>query len=137
MRSRRRGRVSIAVVVAALALLAAGCGRDDFKNDPRPPVPLEVTVSIEDEGVAVSPAGFGAGLVNFTISNLTKEPASLEFIGPTDVTSQEIPPAGNAILKTTMEEGNYEIVSSIEDSRPASVKVGPERESGQDELLLP
>jgi hypothetical protein len=137
MRSWRRGRISIAVAAAALALLAAGCGRDDFENDPRPPVPLEVTVSIEENGVAVSPAGFGAGIVNFTISNLTKEPASLEFIGPTDATSAEIPPAGNTILKTTMAEGSYQVVSSIANSRPTSIDVGPERESGQDELLLP
>ena len=137
MLARRRGRVSIAVAVAALALLAAGCGRDDFENDPRPPVPLEVSISIEAKTVSVSPAAFGAGIVNFTIANLTKEPASVTFAGPTEAQTGEIAPAGNTVLKTTMQEGSYDVFSSFEASRPASIDVGPERESGQDELLLP
>ena len=64
------------IFAAALvtALVVAGCGRDDFKNDPRPPIPAEVSVKIAKDGVAVSPKEFGAGIVNFTIANLTAEP---------------------------------------------------------------
>ena len=38
-----------AALITALAV--AGCGRDDFQNDPRPPVPAEVSVKIATDGV--------------------------------------------------------------------------------------
>ena len=82
------------IFAAALvtALVVAGCGRDDFKNDPRPPIPAEVSVKIAKDGVAVSPNEFGAGIVNFTIANLTTEPGTLAIHGPVDADSSEIPP---------------------------------------------
>ena len=40
---RRRGRALVAVAAAfVVALIAGGCGRDDFENEPRPPVPAEI-----------------------------------------------------------------------------------------------
>ena len=81
----------LAAVAVMAALVVTGCGRDDFNNDPRPPVPAEVSVKIARDGVAVSPREFGAGLVNFTIANLTNEtgiPAAPfrtdDWPGPTD-----------------------------------------------------
>ena len=55
----------------------AGCGRDDFENDPRPPLPAEVSIELGQKEVVVSPAEFGAGLVNFTIANLGRTEASI------------------------------------------------------------
>ena len=77
----------LAAVAVMAALVVTGCGRDDFNNDPRPPVPAEVSVKIARDGVAVSPREFGAGLVNFTIANLTNETGSLAIHGPVDTGS--------------------------------------------------
>lgn len=124
-----------AALVTALAV--AGCGRDDFKNDPRPPVPAEVSVKIASDGVGVSPREFGAGLVNFTIANLTTEPGTLAIHGPIDADSSEIPPAGTDTVKVDMKTGSYEASVSGIAVRPFSFTVGPERPSGQNDLLLP
>lgn len=127
------------VFAAALvtALVVAGCGRDDFKNDPRPPIPAEVSVKIAKDGVAVSPKEFGAGIVNFTIANLTTEPGTLAIQGPVDADSSEIPPTGTGTIKVDMKTGSYEASVSGFAARPFSFTVGPERPSGQNDLLLP
>jgi hypothetical protein len=134
---RERGRVLLFAAALITALAVVGCGRDDFKNDPRPPVPAEVSVKIAKDGVAVSPQEFGAGLVNFTIANLTTDPGTLAIHGPVDADSSEIPPAGTGTVKVDMKTGSYEASVSGIAVRPFSFTVGPERSSGQNDLLLP
>jgi hypothetical protein len=134
---RRRGRALPLAIALVTALVVAGCGSKDFKNDPRPPVPAEVSVKIAKDGVGVSPKEFGAGLVNFTIANLTTDPGTLAIHGPVDATSSEIPPTGTDTLKVDMKTGSYEASVSGVAVRPFSFTVGPERPSGQNDLLLP
>jgi hypothetical protein len=133
----RRARALIALVVALGALALAGCGRDDFENEPRPALSAEVGVKVGDDGVVVSPASFGAGLVNFTIANLTDTEATVEIAGPTQAESEEVVPGGTTILKTEVVTGDYRASVSGPDARPFDFEVGPERESAQNELLLP
>jgi hypothetical protein len=128
----------LAVVVVGVAAVAlAACGRDDFDNDPRPPVPAEVTVKIGDGEVVVSPRTFGAGLVNFQIANFEDTPATLAIEGPTEAVSEEIPARGNNSLRTEMETGSYEASADGVDATPFSFEVGPQRPSAQNDLLLP
>jgi hypothetical protein len=132
-----RRRTLLALSVGLAALIVAGCGRDDFENDPRPPVPAEITVKIGDGGVTVSPSEFGAGLVNFTIANFEDSPAVLQIEGPVDAVSDEVPANGNVQLKTELKTGEYEASADGVEAAPFRFNVGEERESGQDELLLP
>jgi hypothetical protein len=134
---RERGRVLLFAAALVTALAVAGCGRDDFENEPRPPVPAEVSVKIAEDGVGVSPREFGAGLVNFTIANLTTDAGTLAISGPVDASSQEIPPAGTDTIKVDMRTGSYEASVSGIAARPFSFTVGAERPSGQNDLLLP
>jgi hypothetical protein len=134
---RERGRVLLFAVALVTALAVAGCGSMDFKNDPRPPVPAEISVKVAKDGVAVSPREFGAGLVNFTIANLTTQPGTFAIHGPVDAESGEIPPAGTNTLKVDITTGSYEASVSGFAAAPFSFKVGPERASGQNDLLLP
>jgi hypothetical protein len=133
---RRRG-IALLLSIGLAAFAVAGCGRDDFENEPRPPVPAEITVEIGAGEVVVSPATFGAGLVNFTIANLSPTPTTLAISGPTDAESDEIPPGGNTVLKTDIATGEYEASADDAQARPFNFRVGPERESGQNDLLLP
>jgi hypothetical protein len=135
--SRRRGRALVAVAVGLAALVFAACGRDDFDNEPRPAVPAEVTVKIGDGEVVVSPKAFGAGLVNFEIANFEDTPATFAIDGPTEAVSEEIPARGNNRLKTQVDTGSYEASADGVEATPFSFQVGPERESGQNDLLLP
>jgi hypothetical protein len=143
---RRRGRallehrpatVLVAAVVVLVALAVAGCGRNDFNNDPRPPVPAEVSVKISSQGVVVSPKKFGAGLVNFTVANLTNDTGSLVIHGPVAATSDQIGPGDATTVKVQMKTGNYEASVDGIPLRPFNFTVGPERPSGQNDLLLP
>lgn len=124
-----------------LALLAtlvlASCGSKDFKNDPRPPVPAEVAVKIAKDGVGVSPKEFGAGLVNFTIANLTDGTGRLAIHGPVNADSNELGPGAAETLKVDMKTGSYEASVDGIAVKPFSFTVGPERPSGQNDLLLP
>src|ERR671910_319441 len=119
-----RRRTLLAVGVGLAALIAAGCGRDDFENEPRPPVPAEITVKIGDGEVVVSPKEFGAGLVNFEIANFEDTAATLSIEGPTEAVSDEIPARGNNSLKTQLETGSYEASADGVEARPFSFVVG-------------
>lgn len=120
-----------------VALVVAGCGRNDFNNDPRPPIPAEVSVKIATDGVAVSPKEFGAGLVNFTVANLTNQTGNLAIHGPVSATSAEIGPGDADTVKVDMKSGSYEASTDGIAVRPFDFTVGPERPSGQNDLLLP
>lgn len=138
VRGNPRVRLGAALALAGVAATFAACGEDDFENEPRPPAPIEVTAAIDDEQVNVSPGEFGAGLVNITISNQTDEPTRLILEGPTDEESGEIVPGGTGSIKAALEEGAYEASAGADLAiRPQTVKVGPERESSQNDLLLP
>lgn len=125
------------VAVAAAAVTLGACGRDDFENEPRPPLPLEVSVKLSDEEVVLSPAEFGAGIATFTIANLSDEPTTLAIDGPTSDESGEIPPGATGVLKTNVVTGDYEAVAAGSSAKPFEFEVTAERESAQDDLLLP
>jgi hypothetical protein len=133
----RRGRALVIVAVGLAAVAIAACGRDDFENEPRPPVPASVTVKIGDGEVVISPRTVGAGLVNFEIANFENTPATFSIVGPTEAESEEIPARGNNSLKTQLETGTYQASANGVEATPFSFEVGPERESGQNDLLLP
>jgi hypothetical protein len=134
----RRGRALVLPVAAlVVALAVAGCGRNDFKNDPRPPIPAEVSVKVARDGVVVSPNEFGAGLVNFTVANLTNQTGSLAIHGPVNADTDEIAPYDTQTIKVQMKSGSYEASVNGIALRPFNFTVGPERPSGQNQLLLP
>jgi hypothetical protein len=130
-----RVRSLAAVVVALSALGVAACGDEDFENNPRPPAPISLTARIGDGGVSVGPQDIGAGIANITISNQTADPATLVFEGPTDESSDEIVAGGTGSMKVTLEEGDYQVSNG--GTGVSLLTVGPERESSQNELLLP
>jgi hypothetical protein len=135
-RATRRATAAALGIVAALALGA--CGSKDFANEPRPPAPIEVTAKVDSSKVVVSPSKFGAGLVTFTIANLSDSPVRFTLSGPTDAASEEIQPGTPANLKVNLAEGDYQATAgSGVNVKPAKVTVGPERKSSQNKLLLP
>jgi hypothetical protein len=137
LRPRLRAGV-IGLLALTPALLTACGGEDDFPNEPRAASPVELTAAIDDNSVNVSPSTVGAGLVNLTISNQTNEPTRLTLEGPSTTTSDEIPPGGTGTVKTQLAEGDYELAAGAEiDIKPATLTVGPDRPSSQNDLLQP
>ena len=133
-------RACLAVAGAAL-LAAAGCGSSDFENDPRPPVPVDVSANVTSDHVLVSPNKVGGGLANFTVSNQSDSPVRFTLVGPApqdNLATGEIPPGGVGNLKAPLHEGRYEVTAGGNSRiQPDTLEVGPERKSSQNDLLLP
>jgi anti-sigma-K factor RskA len=133
----RRGWRRVLLATSAAAIVAIGCGAEDRVSEPRPPAPVELTAKVDDRKVVVSPSEVGAGLANLTISNQTPEDVQLVLEGPTEGTTD--PVVGNGVLeyKIDLREGEYRVGTESRTAREATLSVGPERESAQNDLLLP
>jgi hypothetical protein len=143
IRTMRRGRLAgLAALTAALFVLA-GCGGEDFENRPRPPVAVVLTGVIQDDKVTVSPNQIGAGPVELTISNQTKEAHTVTLEGDT-VRERVGPinPLDTATIQAKVDQGSYEVragspQASTREIQPAMLDVGQSRGNSNDQLLLP
>ena len=139
-RASGRGRQA---TLAALGILAAAslaaCGSKDFPNDPRAPSPIDVSAKVDSQKVQVSPTKFGAGLVTFTVANLSDSPIRLEVSGTKKkAASQPIQPGMPGNLQVQLPQGDYQVTAGPgARARPAAITVGTERKSSQNKLLLP
>ena len=142
----RRIRAGAMPALCALGLALAGCGEDDFENEPRPPVPKQLSGVITEEEVTVSPNKLGAGPVVITISNQTESPhtVTLESVGGGTIREQSSPinPLDTATIQRTLEPGEYTVRAGSSEAvareiRPATLRIGKSRKSASDELLLP
>jgi hypothetical protein len=134
------------VVAVALGLLTvwalAACGSKSFPNNPRPPAPIDVTAKVDSKRVVVSPSKFGAGLVTFTVANLSNVPVDFTISGSSGaqktVSSGTIEPGAPGSLKANLKQGSYKATAGAGvKAAPATVTVGPERKTSQNELLQP
>jgi hypothetical protein len=130
--------------MAALAVaFLAGCGGDDFKNEARAPIRLELSGVIQDDEVTVSPAKIGAGPVAITISNQTDQPHSITLEGSSTIDrAGPIQPNDTATIQKTLEPGNYEVKAGSEKAvkreiRPAVLQIGKSRKNSNNDVLLP
>jgi hypothetical protein len=145
MEMRRTGFMRTAALLCGGVIALAGCGddNDDFANEPRPAVPVQITGVITDDEVTVSPASIGAGPVVLTLSNQSEDPHTVtleggtvrERIGP-------INPLDTGTIQRTLEEGDYEVKAGSEravarEIRAAALEIGAPRKSSSDETLLP
>jgi hypothetical protein len=129
---------ALATAVVAVSVAAAGCGSSSFKNEPRAAAPISVTGSIGPRAVKVSPKKFGAGLVSFTVANLSSNPATFRLRGPTSAASTQIEPGAVTTLTENVKKGSYRASAGGESGLPpTSFTVGPKRQSSQNQLLLP
>ena len=129
-------------LVCVVAFGATGCGDDDFKNEPRAAVPVELSGVVKPARVIVSPADVGAGPVRIKISNHTSRAQTVtlhghaveERVGP-------VYPQDTARIQKTLAPGRYEVRAGSADAAraimPAELTVGPERPESNDRLLLP
>ena len=136
-------RARVVVTAGIATALIAGCGDEDFANEPRPPVPIELTGVVQDEAVTVSPARIGAGPVRITVSNQTRRRQSITLEGERTRTQVgPVDPLDTATIRSTLDPGLYEVsagsaVAVPKEIRPALLRIGRERPSSSGDLLLP
>jgi hypothetical protein len=166
-RGRGRAAILAALGSLVLGIFAAGCGSESHPNDPRPPLAAEVTVNITDHQVQAQPSKVGVSksngaamnqnvgknvgkapssnrkeplVVNFTSTNVTATDTSLQIHGPGgfETNSGPIVAEGNDSFKVALKTGHYTLeAADLPGARPASLYVGPDRVSSQNDLLLP
>ena len=138
----RRIRAPRAVPVFAVgcvALVASSCGGDDDRSANRPPVPLNISVQVGARKLTVSPAKFGAGPITLLVANQSGASQTVTVDGPRVSQSVgPINPEDTATLKVDVNPGDYTVSADQSAGlRPARMRVGPKRPSGQNTLLLP
>lgn len=142
-----RGRQGRALTAAALtALAAAGCGQSTARrNDNRPPAPIVITASVSPDRVSVSPGRFGAGPVRLLVVNqtsaaqqVTLESALAPGEGP-GIRQQTAPidPQDTATLAADVRPGRYTVRVRGDAIKRATLRVGDDRPSAQNDLLQP
>jgi hypothetical protein len=147
MQAAKRGTATLGALLVGAALAATGCGGEESSGATklRPPVPIIVTASISPKEVSVSPTRFGAGPITLIVSNQTgaSQQVTLESDdapgeGP-GIRQQTAPinPRDTASLKANVRPGRYRVAVAGDGIQAATVRVGRERPSGQNEVLLP
>jgi hypothetical protein len=129
--------------LAIVAVLVAGCGGEDFKNEPRAPIREALTGVIQADAVTVSPSMLGAGPVEITISNQTDAKHSITLEGKYIVErGGQVEPGGTATIQKTLQPGTYEVKAGStravrREIRPAVLTIGKERKNSNNDVLLP
>ncbi|MCK9250966.1 MAG: hypothetical protein M0P31_18545 [Solirubrobacteraceae bacterium] len=140
-------RTSIVMTSTVLALASGllACGRVDDEDRPsgsRPPSQISISAAITDRGVDLAPARVGGGPLRILISNQSDEKVTARLVatdasGDDGPSTKPIEPGGVAAITAVVERGTYRLASSAQGIRPGTLTVGKERESSDDELLLP
>jgi hypothetical protein len=142
----RVGRIRTAGLLAAVlgAFVVSGCGGDDeFENEPRPPVPIQLSGVINDSEISVDPSNIGAGPIVLIVSNQTDRAYSVVLEGPGG--REEVGPVNpqdTGRIQHNLEQGSYEVRAGSEEAvdqeiAPAKLTVGPKRPSSSGDVLLP
>lgn len=134
-----------ALILASATVLGAGCGSESHKNKLKPPEPINVTASVSEKRVSVSPKAFGAGPIVLIITNQAarKEDVTLESdttsgkAGIQQSTGPIIPEGGTAQLQVNVSTGTYRLSTADDRVDAATIAVGGSRGTSQNELLQP
>lgn len=140
-----RNRMRRAVILATVTVAAAGCGGEERANELRPAPPVTMTAAVQDDVIRVSPRTVGAGQIILIVSNQSDRPQRVTFAtdelggtrGGRTASTPVIPARATGRLTIDAREGQYAVSVRDDAIRAARVFVGPPRESGQDQVLLP
>jgi hypothetical protein len=132
-------------VALALVACAAGCGSDDYANDPRAAPASSVGAVVTVKRVDVSPPRLPAGLVELVASNQTPRSQRVQLRSvrlpggapPLAQSTGPINPGGTASLKADLAAGTYVVSASDAKLPAATIVVGAPRGDGSDRLLQP
>lgn len=130
-------RAAALALLVLLALSAAGCGADDYANNPRPPAVIAVSVFIGEDRIAYSPREFGAGPAQFIIVNQTGTDQNVTISSDRNERTVPVARSQSVKQKLTVEPGYLLIEADNTAAEPLEIEVGPERESAQQDLNQP
>ncbi len=141
-------------IIALSALTVAGCGGGQhFLNNPRPAVPVDLTVYVNNSRVLLSPSSVGAGPVVLIITNQASQAESVAVQtlgGQTLASTASINPQATTTVQVNsfLPNSYYTVSTNSGGSTDASqaagstiqsaqLYVGPARKSANNVLLQP
>jgi hypothetical protein len=140
-------------MLGAAVLAVTSCGSSKpFANQPRPPIPINLTAYINDARVSVSPDSVGAGPVTLIVTNQGSHAESLQIQSPGAQSALAdtgpINPQATAQVKVNVNPGEYTVATgsgggtdaaqaTSPSIHPAHLHVGPPRPGAQNALLQP
>ena len=158
----RARATTIATVIGAISLLAAGCGESRHANQQRPSGSTRVSVTISPKQVIVQPPTIATGPektqqipqnqndpqppiktklplnVTFVTANQTPTDTKLVIRGTKPAESETVFARSPGTFHVSLPTGSYTIIASgMPDARPAHLTVGRFRASSQNDVLLP
>jgi hypothetical protein len=142
----RAGWTRTALLLAGVlgALVVGGCGDDDdFENEPRPPVPVQLSGVITESEVSVEPRSIGAGPIVLLVDNQTDQAHTVTLDGPSGTEEVgPINPRDAGRIQHNLAQGTYEVRAGSDEAQekeiePAKLTVGPMRPSSSNDVLLP
>lgn len=146
-RTPRQAAVAACALAGALALASCGDADHKYSNTERPATPIVISASINDDAVQVSPKKFGAGPITLIISNQSN--ASQQITLETDdqpgdsgpgekaIETGPINPRETASVKGEVKQGTYALRVGGDDVKAATITVGKDRPTSQNDLLQP
>lgn len=139
------------VGITTLGVGACG-GTTKFANRPKPPVPVNLTVYIDDARVSVSPTTVGAGPVVFLVTNQASQAESLVIApagGQPIASTGPINPQATAQVQVNFSTGgDYTVgtgasgTTEAAQAQPSSIQaaqihIGPPRPGSGNTLMTP
>ncbi len=158
----RARTATLATVIGAISLLAAGCGESRHPNEQRPSGSTRVSITISPKQVIVQPTSIAEGPektqqipqnqnspqppiktkvplnVTFVTANQTPTDTKLMIRGTKSEESETIFARSPGTFHVSLPTGSYTIaVAGMPEVQPAHLTVGRFRASSQNDVLLP
>lgn len=158
----RARAATLATVIGAISLLAAGCGESRHANEQRPSGSTRVSVTINEKEVIVQPKEIAQRAeptqeipqnqnhpeppiktdrplnVTFVAANQTATDTQLKIRGAKEAESETVFARSPGTFHIALPAGSYTVsVTGMPEARPGHLTVGRYRASSQNDVLLP
>ena len=146
--TRTRWTRSVGLLLAGgfVVFAIGGCGGGgDFKDKPRPAIPLQLSGVVTDKAVSVEPSKVGAGPMTIVVSNQSTRSHTVTLQGGPHNTVEQVGPINpldTAQIQETLDPGTYTVTAGSDSSaspeiKPATLHIGKARAPSSGTLLLP
>ncbi|MEI7626245.1 MAG: hypothetical protein WCK06_08880 [Actinomycetota bacterium] len=134
----------LGLLILLVLVAVTGCAGDKYNNDNRPPAPITLSAAISDSQIILNPSEIGAGPIVLIITNqshasqvITLESQSSTSAPGTTQSTAAVKPTNTGQIQVNAQTGRYTLHVADQAIAPATLVVGAQRKSSQNELLLP
>ena len=123
--------------MVALVVFAGCATSDPYTNEPRPPATVTIGVLFDVRETALSPRTIGGGPAVFILTNHTGTAQLVTIEGDRSLDKFKLGDRQTRKVKLNLTLGLYTIDADQSPAQPATLTVGKQRPSAQDQLQMP